>query len=606
MNRTKIFIFLFLFWGGQCFAFQTYVRVSQTKVPLHQKIRLTLVIENGSGNETFEVPKHSAFSVKNTLGPSYRTSIINGRRMSSVSYEIILIPKREGKHIFPGILVISGTKRRKTQAIQFEILAPQSRAESNDIIVELKLDKKTLYVDEAAILNFRVLVKPGTPLRGNLSYEKPDLSGFIFEMLKEQPDRKRLFRNGMEYESFELPYVIYPSYAGQLKIGSAQVSGQMIKRSNRRRRHSTFGSDPFFDSFFQDSFFGGGSNAEPFRLESSPIDVSVLELPQKNRPIDFSGTVGLYELEVDFSKSDEIKQGDAVTMTMIVRGLGHIGSISEPVLKNLSGFKVFQDTEVKTYPMTLETTGRKVFKKILIPQKPGIMKFPDVHFNFFNPEKQIYKKRLFKGQKVTVLENKNIGRGGIISAKNNPSIRKFNPKNTLELTGQDILFIETRPFILLESIHVLSWPFFFAWTFFWTLCMALSHKLQGQRLKTQSDLGLSRHKLAFKGFKKDLALIKQKAGLKEQMAVMNLSMARYLSHKLNLPEASIDSQVIDQRLIPLGVPKQIAENLRAYFEQLEIGQFGLVDIESHEWKSLQKKIAKSFKELEGLKIWPKS
>src|SRR5262249_40120157 len=80
-------------------------------------------------------------------------------------------------------------------------------------------------------------------------------------------------------------------------------------------------------------FFGGDpfGARRPITVQSEPLHLEVLPLPDAGKPADFSGAVGTFDLHVSASPR-ELKAGDPVTITTTVEGDGNLAAITPPLL----------------------------------------------------------------------------------------------------------------------------------------------------------------------------------------------------------------------------------------------------------------------------------
>ena len=115
-----------------------------------------------------------------------------------------------------------------------------------------------------------------------------------------------------------------------------------------------------------------------------PITVKVKPLPEQGKPKEFNGAVGAYNMDVSI-KTQHVKTGDPITLSMSVYGEGNIQTINEPllVLNNAKDFKLYpaeSNTQITNREELIR--GRKVFSKVIEPQKTDLKSIPAVVFSF--------------------------------------------------------------------------------------------------------------------------------------------------------------------------------------------------------------------------------
>jgi hypothetical protein len=606
-QRTSVIILLFFSLAWNCEAGMSSVSASVDRNVSYddEPLTLSLTIENGDGSEKIILPATPELALT-YYGQSSQTSIINGRASNSIGTNYMVKALKPGKFILPPIQVTSGGKTFKTNPISLEILPsknrPQSQrvesrgavVEADEIQVELKVDKKELTVDEPTMVRFRLLIKPDTKLR-SAGYDPPSFSSFVAEKQGEPVDTAEN-RNGVDYEVKELRTVIYPTQAGTFEIGPYHFSGEVLKQRQmpqRRRHRSAFGGlDDFFENNMEDFMFGGNLAAVPVKLSTNTVTITVKPLPDKGKPDSFSGTVGNYTMKVEYSDLSHVKKGDPITLTMTIAGAGHIKTIAEPKLKNLEGFKAFE-SEASIAALDGEDAssgtiaGKKIFKKMLVPEQAGTCSLPVIQFNFFNPVTGEYQTLTEQGKTISVEDVKG---GDAFAGKvfDGASPQPKQPKESLKVTAYDIVFINTDPSILNREFDF-SWKALITTMvsgvfLYWFSCL-----FESRKRRLISDPGYLRKKMAFKKWKSGMhsSLLHKKQPDKESYHHLNTIFAGYLSDKLDLPSGVLTVSVVDEKLASKGLSGEELRSLKKIFDQLDMGQYGLIQSDKNQWKEMQ-------------------
>ena len=94
-------------------------------------------------------------------------------------------------------------------------------------------------------------------------------------------------------------------------------------------------------------------------------------MPEAGKPAGFSGAAGLFKLESEL-KNPLVKTGEAITLTVTLRGNHGLKTIGAPVAPELSRFKVF---EPKAGDVALDAQEpgwwRRSFDYVLVAHDPG-------------------------------------------------------------------------------------------------------------------------------------------------------------------------------------------------------------------------------------------
>ncbi|MBN2145480.1 MAG: protein BatD [Candidatus Aureabacteria bacterium] len=581
-----------------------------------EPITLSLSIENGDGSEQIHLPEIPELSIT-YYGQSSQTSIINGKATHSIGTNYLVKPLKTGKFTILPIQVTSGGKTFRTKPITLEILPsknrPQSRrvssngavVESDEILVELKADKKELVVDEPTVIRFRILKKPDTALR-SAGYDPPSFTNFVAEK-QGTPTETAENRNGVVYEVTELRTVIYPTQAGTFEIGPYHFSGQVLKQRQRqtKRSRSPFGFDDFFSDSMEDFMFGGNMALVPVKLSTDTVTIKVNPIPEQGKPPSFSGTVGNYTLKVEYSDLSHVKKGDPVTLTMTIAGAGHIKTIAEPKLNNLDGFKAFESETTfasldSEGPSGVTMAGKKIFKKMLVPERAGTLKLPTIQFDFYNPVTREYQTLIEPEKAISVedVQSTDTTAGKVFSGS--AAIPK-HPKESLKMTAYDIIFINTDPSILRrESAY--SWRDLASTLVAGILIYGFSWFFVSRRRRLICDPGYARKRIALKRFRSGMRSphLHKKKPDKESFHHLNSIFTGYISDKLNLPPGVLTVSVVDEKIAPLGLSNEEILSLKNIFDQLDMGQYGLITADKSQWKELTKKIETVISNLEKI------
>ena len=114
------------------------------------------------------------------------------------------------------------------------------------------------------------------------------------------------------------------------------AAGAVSARARQADRHADGGGGRRSADFF-------GRPIHPRRLKSEPLAIEAVALPTRraSRPGFPAGNVGRYTLDVAVDRA-AVAVGDAVTLTMTVRGIGNVRNVVLPALPALPGWKALR------------------------------------------------------------------------------------------------------------------------------------------------------------------------------------------------------------------------------------------------------------------------
>lgn len=225
---------------------------------------------------------------------------------------------------------------------------------------------ETLFVGQQATYQVAVLLDEavGARLPRNPEYLPPELRGLLAYDLGGQ-QRFTHESNGKRYTAYVFQKALFPLAPGSITIPSPQLSY----------------------SLRQSSSYFSREDAHTVRAESSTVIVR--PLPDENKPVDFTGAVGIFKSAVHLDAATA-RVGDPLVLTLRVSGSGNIKLLPRPTLE------VEWATAVPgTERLTMDTSGvvvrgSKEFDWILTPTRAGDVSTPAVSYSYFNPEKRAY------------------------------------------------------------------------------------------------------------------------------------------------------------------------------------------------------------------------
>ena len=128
-----------------------------------------------------------------------------------------------------------------------------------------------------------------------------------------------------------------------------------------------------------------------YAVKSEAKQIDVLDLPEENQPLSFSGLVGDFRLKVSLSDSN-VKASDIVSLAVEISGNGNFHQMSMPLLKLPKTLELYSDAiTTENYRITksgfkgniIYTYPIRVLQKKYIDIEP-------VEISFFDPKKKSY------------------------------------------------------------------------------------------------------------------------------------------------------------------------------------------------------------------------
>ena len=562
-----ILIALICGFNGRAFAedISLTASIDRNSLTLNDRLQLTLTIHGTQDTSPPSFPSIDGFTL--LFGPKIlaQTNIINGVVSVSKGYTYVLQPAAKGRFtIGPSTVEYKG-KVYSSSPVTVEVVdtAPSSGSQAPDIsklvFVELSTDKNEAYIYEQVVLFFRFYFQKGLPV-ADIDYVAPGTKNFMEEKLGDQRQYEEI-RDGIVYNVLELRTALFPMVSGELTITPARLKCNLIIQQRREQRDSPF--DNIFPDAFFDDFFGRGQKRYPVERTTVPITVKVKPLPAQGKPKEFNGAVGTFNMDVSV-KTQRVKVGDPITISMSVYGEGNIQTINEPLLalNNEKDFKLYpaeSNTQITNQEELIR--GRKVFSKVIEPQKADLKSTPAIVFSFFDPRTGQY--RTITKEPVPIVVETGEQEVPIQLTLSGSNIA--STKQQAQILTQDILPIMTNLSSLRsQGDRIYTSPFFIACLSIPAIAVIASFFVTRQKERLQTDIGYARDKRAHAIAKKRLALAKSalsRNASEEFYSSLSKSMADYLADKFNISAASATGDKVGILLKQRGVGDDIIEDV---------------------------------------------
>jgi len=568
-------VVVLLGWEATTHAQEIKVTTSVDKniIKMDEKLKLTLTIH---GTQEAPQPSFPAIDGFNLLyGPQIlaQTQIVNGNVTVSKGFTYVLQPTSKGTFtIGPSKLKYKG-RTYSSDPIQVKVVdaTPAAQSESFDleklIFVELSTDITEAYLYQQVVLSFKLYFQKGMPLT-DINYAAPATKNFMTEKMGDQLQYEEI-KNGIIYNVLELRKAIFPIIPGELKVSPARLNCNLLIKERRQRRGSSF--DDLFDDFF-----GGSQRKYTVERETNPITLKVKPLPEEGKPEEFNGSVGSFDMRVE-AKTTEVNVGDPITLSISVYGEGNINTITEPVLK------IQDEDDFKLYPAESNTQithrekvirGRKVFTKVIEPQKAELKQIPAVIFCFFDPVEEHYKTIKHDPVPISV---KSWAQEAPIQLTASLQENANQEKQEVQLLTQDIFPIMTKVTSLRnQGKQIYKHPFIMACLFIPAVVLISTFYLVRHRERLQTDVGYARNKKARSEAQKGLAAAQASLSPEtssEFYSYLSKVLSDYLADKLNISAASVSDDKVAGLLKREGVSDDIIEKISYCLTSFEYHRF---------------------------------
>jgi hypothetical protein len=316
-------------------------------------------------------------------------NIINGRTTQSVTtiMTYILTASREGRLQLPSLTVEVDGKTHRTNPVAVNIIRPGT---TDQLDLEVTLSQQQCYAGQPVIMTVKFYISADV---GDFQFNIPAFSGDEFYI--EEPDvsdpqaklyqlntgmtvmvsQYRVVHNNKESILISFSKVLIPKRSGKIAIEPSSVSAAVAVGRTRSR-------DPF------DSFFGGQTQYRRFIVNSGPLELEVLPLPDEGRPAQFYGLVGQYTISASATPT-QVSIGDPITLTIKIGGGKYLKPVQWPELENVPALAAnFKIPSQKASPVIDD--GLKVFTQTIRANNEQVTEIPPIPLVYFDAEQGRY------------------------------------------------------------------------------------------------------------------------------------------------------------------------------------------------------------------------
>ena len=583
----KYIIVFFLFYSFAAVSYAEDLTISadvdRKEITLDEQTTLTITVSGNVSNIPQPyIPGLNGFTAYSS-GRSQNVSIINGQISSSVTFTYILVPNNTGDYALGPFNINYKGKTYSADPVNIKVLPRNSqpsapsqqpkdqpsepgRVDQNiqpqqgkELFIEAYVDKLRAYVNEQITLTFAVY--QAVNLFSNPLYNPPSTTGFWTE---DMPPQKKYYKiiDGTRYLVTEIKTALFATGAGEFTIGSAKLEATVedVGQGASRAPFGAFDQDPF----------GMFRRGKPVVLTTEPMKIEILPLPEQNKPADFKGDVGDFDISLNVDKNT-VEENQPVSMKIKIKGKGNIKTVSSPVTPEIQSAKFYESGSSENISKdNYIVQGEKIFEKMIIPKKEGSITLGPVEYAYFDPVLKDYVRKKI----APVIIN-------VTKSTDSPAEKSvFAPeanKEEIQLLKRDIGYIKTshsgfRPKnaflyknITFLLINILS--------FFILIAMYL-YELYRSRLRT--DIGYARslraRNAASKRLKGAMKTI-NKNMVKEFYTEIYKAVIEYIADKLNIPHPSITKDLLEYKLKEAGLSGDSIDKVKTLFDDCDMARF---------------------------------
>lgn len=568
--------------------------LSREKLGVNERLKVDFIIDKDADN--FKAPSFEGFKVLAGPGQSIEQRYEYGKATFKKTYTFFLQPMKRGKQEIGQAEIEYKGEIYKSPPKTVEVTAAVDNPNSSSSIASSQVDdaihlvaevsKSKPYLNEGVYIVYKLYVDRNINIRNYRPIDEPSFKDFWSQNI----DIDRLeFKEG-EYAGVPYRYVelrktiLYPQKTGELKVEPLTIGVSVEVPTNRR---DIFGRRQY------------ELVEKTFSAKTRVFDVQAL--PEEGKPLDFTGAVGQFEIELEQSKT-QLDANESLSATLKISGNGNLKLFNPPQLKVPNSIEVFEPERIDR--VATNANGMNGFiseKYTLVPQFEGVYNFGEVSFSYFDPRTESYKQLKSNAAQITVNPDPNAPTQNLANQNANQANSSNSNKQQIVAPEAQFKYIELK-----TKLKPRGTSLFFKSTSYWSFvllpyfCLLLllftRKKLQNNGTSAQAKAEQKANKLA----KKYLSEAKQ--NLKNQdkfYGALERALHNYLKAKLNITTAEMSKEKITAILTDKKVEQQHIVNFVDLLTKCEVARYSptSTDAIEEDYKKAAQTISKMDKAL---------
>jgi tetratricopeptide repeat protein len=338
---------------------------------------------------------------------------------------------------------------------------------------------------------------------------------------------------------------MYPQMTGTLKVPPLTFHG-VIQVPNSFNPFEAFGID-------------GGSTS--FKKDVVAPELAIKVLPLPNRPANFSGGVGHFNLSAQLNKK-EIKAGNPITIRVVVSGAGNLKLIKQPIIQIPKGVESY-DVKVtdKTQLTTKGAEGNMIYDQVVIPHQEGLVAIPPVKFCYYDLSQKKYITLQTEPMDLVVSRGDGSSKDILsVDLPNEDILPLKKGDSTLDNIG-NLFFGSTVYYIILILLLSIGGGL----SFYYRKRFAYRVDMVFKRGKNANRIASSRLRAA------ELLMLKNK-NLDFYDEVLQ-TLWGYASDKLNLPVEHLSRENLSEQFSKIDIAKEVIDNYISAIDECEFERY---------------------------------
>ncbi|PWH11016.1 BatD protein [Bacteroidetes bacterium SCGC AAA795-G10] len=536
-------------------------KVSKRKLGLNERLRVDFEMnENG---DNFNPPSFSNFQVVSGPQQAVSRSWVNGVQSFSKTYTYFLTPKIKGKVTIGQAVVTIGGEIYKTTPVEIEVtnsVRKPNDPNNVDNIVDgnihlvAEVSKSAPYLNEGITVIYKLYFRNPISVSDVSELESPSYGDFWSHLIKigrAEINMRGSYKGEPYNEVIWRKAVLYPQKTGKLVLEPLTLNLSLSIPSNRR------------------DLFGRRIMTQTQKtITTGEKVIAVKDLPQNNKPKNFSGAVGQFDFDVILNK-DLLKASESFQAKIKVKGKGNLKLFNLPTINVPNTLEVYEPEHDEKVKITISgMQGTIEDNYTIVPQFQGKYPIPSIQFSYFDPNSESYK--ILKSQDliVDVFE-------GPAAVNTNRNLKSIAPKTSIPAVDNAFRYIklETK-FVSIDKKSFWRSQLFWTLVIFPVFILSISFLLKRVFYGRNNDVTKQKQRRAEQLTKKYLSSAKKHFDDQAQFyEVLERALHSYLKAKLKIETTELSKSKIKNLLHQKSVDKKTALEYVEVIESCERARY---------------------------------
>ncbi len=313
-------------------------------------------------------------------GSSSSIRFVNGEMTAELTLQFQVRASKPGKYTIPAWPMTANGKDVSVPAATLDVTDHPTMPTTTSLInLTAQTPRTDIYVGEKLPLDITATWRPD--LQPQIAGEfTQDNDGFERVGLTGKPDEFAVPTANGRFAGNTWHTTLTPLKAGPQSLHfTMPLLVMTTSKSSDPFTQSLLGASPLF-----------GAHQEQISVVSTPMDFSVLALPDEGRPANFTGGIGEFVVSSANLDSTDLQVGVPATYKITITGQGNFDRFQAPVLDLGSLWRTYAPQDSFKSMDATGYHGSKTFEYVIMPLSENVTELPPPQVNFFDPEKKAY------------------------------------------------------------------------------------------------------------------------------------------------------------------------------------------------------------------------